>query len=313
LGFLFLIIVFAVIAVLGILGGKIAKSENPSGPGGLVAWGVPIIMVVLSVLTVAYQTMHTVENGHIGIVKEFGSLVGTTGEGFVTTAPWQSLSEVSVQEEQNTYVMTRQENGTAVSSDSQEIGLVLQVRWQLQRSEAVTLYRATGGHFEERILDPAVFQNAKEVTAQYRAIEFAQNREKIRREIEAAINEDTTSHGIVIKNVTIKNFILSDTLNTAIEQTIEAQQQAAREEAKVAQEKARADQAVEQARGRAESNLIEAKAEAAAITAQGRALEANPEVLRLRAIEKLNPNVQLIVPENSNLFLPGTFTPKTGE
>jgi len=45
----------------------------------------------------------TVENGHIGIVKQFGSLVGTTGEGLVGHAPWQTVSEVSVQNELRTY------------------------------------------------------------------------------------------------------------------------------------------------------------------------------------------------------------------
>ena len=45
----------------------------------------------------------TVENGHIGIVKQFGSLVGTTGEGLAGHAPWQTVSEVSVQNELRTY------------------------------------------------------------------------------------------------------------------------------------------------------------------------------------------------------------------
>jgi regulator of protease activity HflC (stomatin/prohibitin superfamily) len=293
------------VAVVVALGSFLAMSTAEFRTGGLLALiGTMVIWVGATLLLV----FHTVDNGHIGIVKQFGSLVGTTGEGLVTTAPWQSIEEVSVQEEQNTYQMNNQEGGagTAVSSDSQEIGIVNQVRYQLQREKAVALYRITGGHYEERILDPAVFQNTKEVTARYKAIDFAKNREQIRREIEEAINEDTEPHGIVVKNVTIKNFTLSKLLNDAIEETIQAEQNARRSEAQVKIKEAEARQAIAAAEGVAKSNVTLARGEATANRLRQQSL--TPLLVQQQAIEKLNPKVTMIVCPPRTVCIPNTGT-----
>ena len=71
------------------------------------------------------------------------------------------------------------------------------------------------------------------------------------------------------------------------------------------QAKAEADQAIESARGEAQAQLVRARAEATALELKGRALRRNPEVLRLTAIEKLNPTVQTIyVPPGGEFILP---------
>jgi regulator of protease activity HflC (stomatin/prohibitin superfamily) len=75
-------------------------------------------------------------------------------------------------------------------------------------------------------------------------------------------------------------------------------QAALQAQAKVAQAKAEAQQAIEQARG-----------EAQAIALRGRALRNNPEVLRLEAIDKLNPNAQVVICTGTTCpaFLPGSL------
>jgi hypothetical protein len=55
----------------------------------LAAWAFAgLLAVAFFGLVTPLKSIDTVENGHIGILKQFGSLVGTTGEGFVTHAPW---------------------------------------------------------------------------------------------------------------------------------------------------------------------------------------------------------------------------------
>lgn len=250
-----------------------------------------VVTVVLFVAITVFMSYHQVENGHIGIVKQFGSLVGTTGEGLVTTAPWQSLEEVSVQNELKTYDMTG--DNSAVSSDSQAVFLVAQVNYRLERGEATTLYRETGGHFVERILDPAVFQNTKQVTAGYKAIDFAKNRGEIRRKIESAVSDEVGSHGITILNVSLKNVDFTEALSKAIEQTVEAEQNAARENAKVAISQAQAKQAVAEAEGKADAARAEARGDRDA--ARLRKQQLTPLLVQWEAIQKMNPNVSIIV------------------
>ena len=91
--------VLAVIAVIAVGGGFVASTLGYRLQG----IGVVAAAVVLFAGVTALMSFATVENGHIGIVKQFGSLVGTTGEGLVGHAPWQTVSEVSVQNELRTY------------------------------------------------------------------------------------------------------------------------------------------------------------------------------------------------------------------
>jgi regulator of protease activity HflC (stomatin/prohibitin superfamily) len=313
-------VLMGILTVLGTLGFFGALLYGNKGVGILAAAGA----ATLGVIVTLFAMFATVENGHIGIVKQFGSIVGTTGEGLVTKAPWQSLDEVSVRNEIREYVMDdrREEgSGSAVSKDSQPVFLDVVVNYSLVRAGAVELYRETGGHYVERILDPAAFQITKEVTAQYKAIDFAANREKIRLEIQekldAEVSQVTTQDGerleaININNVSLKNVDFTDALSKAIEETVQREQEAKREQAAVqikeaqarqaaAQAKGEADAARERAKGQADSTYLVAQADAARIRLEGRALRENPSVLRLRAIEKLNPNVKLVVPEDSTL------------
>jgi regulator of protease activity HflC (stomatin/prohibitin superfamily) len=299
-------------AAAWVIGGGITRNSTSEGDktfGRYVRGFGVAISAFLILLTGACSSFATVDNGHIGILKEFGPVVGTTGDGIVVKKPWQKLHEVSVQNEVRTYNMTNEGDnaiGSAVSSDTQEIFVKLIVDYSLLQSHAVELFKITNGHYIERKLDPAVPQIVKSITAKYKAIQIATNREKIRGEIHDALNAELEPQGIRINVVSLPNFSPTKTLLNAIEETVQAEQNTAREQAKVALLKAQADQAIETARGVAQSNLVKANAEAQAIRAQGAALRANPEVLSLRSIEKLNPNVQVIyTPPNATIFLPG--------
>jgi len=281
---------------------------------GVIA-GVPLLAVLITLLF----SGHTVENGHIGVVKQFGSIKSTTGEGLVWVAPWRSLSQVSVRNELRTYVMDDRgarhgdvSSGAAVSKDSQPVYLDIQLNYSLVREGAVDLYRETGGQYVVRILDPAVFQITKEATAKYKATEFAANRELIRLDIQKRLQKEVGEvrddrgnliSAININTVSLKNVDFTDALSTAIEQTVEAEQQAKREQAKVAIAQARADQkvktaegnarsAIAEAEGQARSNVIQAEADAKANRLRSNSL--SPILVTNNAIEKMNPSVDVI-------------------
>ena len=283
--FIVLTVIVAIVGLILVVGSLMSPSPKLGIAGTIIAMG--FVMVILFVGCSAHQ----VENGHIGIVKEFGSLVGTTDEGIAWTAPWQSLAEVSVQNELKTYDMTQ--TNSAVSSDSQAVFLIVQVNYVLQRSKAVPLYRETGGDFIHRILDPAVYQNTKAVTARYKAIDFAKNRDEIRRGIETAIGEEVEPHGIQVVNVSLKNVDFTDALSKAIEQTVEAEQQAKRAQAQVEIKVAESAQVVATARGDALAQRL-------------RQRTLTPQLLQQQAIEKLNPNVQVIICPPRSVCIPNS-------
>ena len=257
--------------------------------------------VVLIAILFAVRSVTTIDPGHIGIKKQFGKLTGTTGNGWVFHNPVTNVVSVSVQNELRSYDMG--ENNSAVSSDSQPVYLTVQVNYSLERAGAVQLYQNTGGQYVERILDPAVYQDTKEVTAQYKAVEFAANREKIRKQIEQKLTldvgkvKDEKSGQLIpafrINSVALKNVDFTPALKKAIEDTVEANQNAKRAQAQVAIATAEAEQKVATAKGNRDAAIAEAEGQAQAQRLKQKTL--TPELLTQQAIDKLNPNVQVIV------------------
>lgn len=291
MAFFVLAILILIAGLVLFFGGRIAKEENPQGMGGIVSVLGLGAAVVLVILLAAFFSVDTVQPGNIGIKKSFGSLVGTTGNGVVTHNPWTTVASVSVQNTLRVYDMTQ--GNSAVTADSQPVFLTVQVNYQIKRVNAVELYQSTGGDYINRILDPNVYQFTKEVTAKYTATAFAQNREAIRREIEQKLGEAVGSQGIQINNVSLKNVQFTTALQAAIERTVEATQNAKREEAQVRVVVAQANQKVAKAKGEADATLIQARADANSQRLKQRTL--TPLLVQMAAIDKLNPNVQVIV------------------
>lgn len=310
--FIFIGLLF-IVALVAYLGLSQANTPDDGRGNGFNAtpykWGVVAATVVIAAVVTIFATTDTVQNGHIGIKKQFGSLVGTTGEGLVFHSPVQSVSQVSVQGELRTYDMTG--GNSAVSSDSQPVFLTVQVNYSLERAGAVDVYRQTGGHYVERVLDPAVYQDVKEVTAKYKAVEFAKNREQIRQEIAAKLQADVgkikTKEGSLvaafkINNVGLKNVDFTDDLKRAIEQTVANQQKAKAAEAQVAIAQAEAQQTIATAEGDAKSVKIAAEATAYKNRVTQRSL--TPLLVQQQAIDKLNPEVQVIVCDSGKVCVP---------
>lgn len=314
MGYFVFVGLLVVALVVGLLASQMATTTSKSMIAGSTIAGVFILFLIVT----AFCATDTVSAGNIGIKKQFGNLVGTTGSGLVMHAPWQSVSSVSVRNELRTYDMGG--GNAAVSSDSQAVYLTIQVNYSLQRAGAVQVYKNTGGQFVERILDPAVYQDTKEVTAGYRAVDFAQNREVIRQQIEhklqadvGTIKDETTGKriaAITINSVALKNVDFTPALKQAIEQTVEANQQAKRAQAQVAIKQAEAQQVVAEAKGRAEATLTQARADAESNRLKQRTL--TPLLIQQQAINKLNPRVSVIVCDSGKQCIPNTVLSTAG-
>jgi regulator of protease activity HflC (stomatin/prohibitin superfamily) len=300
------LIVLAAAAVA--IGGRIAHSENPTGNGHLISGLALVIGLVLLVVVTGFESVTTIDPGHIGIKKSFGKLVGTTGNGWVTHSPWTSVASLSVQNTLREYDMTG--SNSAVTADSQPVFMTVQVNYQVDRNKAVNLYQSTGGDFVNRVLDPNVYQLTKAVTANYTATQFAQNRDTIRARIEKALSRAVKPQGIQINNVSLKNVQFTTALQAAIERTVEATQNAKREQAQVQVVQAEAQQRVAEAKGKAEATIAEARAAAEAQHLQNKTL--TPLLVQKEAIDKLNPNVQVIVCAQGKVCVPQAVVATAG-
>jgi prohibitin 2 len=222
------------------------------------------------------MSLHNVGQRQVGIVYNFsGTIAGKKDPGVVMTWPWQHVKteNVGIQHEEYNLDVTN----AAVSADQQPIYARLAVNLQVDPERVVDLYKRIGPEWKHILLESRVLQDFKEITSGFKTADITNRREELRIQAKERLTAEMEPYDIRIIDVFVRNIGFSEAYSRAIEEKLVQQQAALR------------------AQFKADAVRKEAEGEASAIRLKGAALRANPEVLRLRAIETLNPNAQVII------------------
>ncbi len=306
------IILTFVLGIIG-LGAAIVAFGSSADEGRWTAIAVSVGCGVLWIIISFFLSVHQVGQRQVGIVYNFsGTIAGKKDPGVVFTAPWQHVKTENIGIQSDEFDLDS--NNAAVSRDQQPIYARLFVNYQVEANDVVDLYKRVGPQWKHILLDARVLQDFKEVTAQYETPELTTHRDQVRQRTRQRLAAELAPYDVKIVDVFLKNVGFSPSYTKAVEQKQVQVQAALQAQAKVAQATAEANQKVATARGNATSTLLEAKADAGALALKGRALRNNPEILRLEAIDKLNPNAQLVICTGQTCpsFLPSGLT-RTGK
>lgn len=244
--------------------------------------GVPLVAAAVWVVLSIFLSIHSVGQRQVGIVYNFsGTISGKKDPGVVMTMPWQHVKTENVGIQKD--VFNFDQSNSAVSKDQQPIEAVLVVNYQVEPAQVVKLYKEVGPSWKTILLDGRVPQDFKETTAQFSSPDITLQRTQLRKIFLRRLRGELNKYDIHVVDAFINNVGYSPEYTKAIEQKLVQRQAAQTAEAKVAQATAEADQVIAKARGDAKS-----------IELQGQALRNNPDVLRLKAIEKLAPKAQVI-------------------
>ncbi len=244
---------------------------------------VPLFIIVFTVV----ESFHSVRAGYVGVVYQFGNIVGQTEAGLVTTWPWQNVQEANVQVQRAQF-----SDLEAFSAETQDVFIVATINYRVDPVSIQDLYRGVGPNYFEKLIPTRVNQLFKDETVKYRAVSIAPNREKIRRSVRERLATELAKYSIQVEDLLVDNIKFSPEFTQAIEDKQIATQQAQAAQNRVREAKFKAQQVIEQAQG-----------EARAFRIKNRTL--TPLVVQQNAIDKLNPNIEvLILPSGSNFLLP---------
>jgi regulator of protease activity HflC (stomatin/prohibitin superfamily) len=289
-------LVLTIVAGIVAIGGVVYGRSVPQGGSRTIPFAISGIGVLAWFVLTFFLSIHTVGQREVGIVYNFsGTIAGKKSPGVVMTAPWQHIKTENIAIQKD--VFTFDSTNSAVSKDQQPITAQLVVNYQVEPNDVIHLYKSVGPQWKTVLLDGRVPQDFKETTAQFTSPQITLNRPLLRKITLGRLRRELNRYDINVVDVFVNNVGYSQAYTNAIEAKQVQVQAALQAQAKVAQARAEAQQAVEQARG-----------EAQAISLRGRALRNNPEVLRLEAIDKLNPNASVVICTGSTCpsFLPGT-------
>ncbi len=217
-------------------------------------WVVGIVSSIVG-LALILATFGTIETGQIGVRTTLGKVTGVSGPGLYFKVPFfQEISFIDVQTQKE------QVNADAASNDLQTVNAKVAVNYNIDPNKVVELFTKVGTEYKGRIIDPAIQEVVKAVTAQYTAEQLITKRAEVTDKIQVALAEKLLVNDISVTSVSITNFDFSASFNEAIEKKVTAEQNALAAKNKLAQVQFEAEQTIATAKAQAESIRIQAQA-----------------------------------------------------
>ena len=271
------------------------QSGNPENPRFPIFAYAKWLLVLIPVAFLAWNSFKVVPRGYVGSKSTFGVLdPQPLMPGFNLMNPLSSV------ELHNILVTPHKATARSGSHDLQKVTTVVTVSYNLVDSQVPVFYREylNIDNFREAVLDPAIQESVKAVTAHFTATDLVKRRDTVRDEIEAAIRglvqQALASKGaagaVQVGRVTLDNLEFTPKFAAAIEAKVKAGQDAERARNDGAKMIAEADGEAQSIRARAEAEAYQtvelAKKEADAIRSEAAALRDNPDLVELTAIGK---------------------------
>ena len=302
--FIGVLIVTAVAVVCMFLSGQISKTDY--APVAKFARILGMSMLVFgNLLVVFFNSIYQVPAGSLGIIYSFGAIIGQTDEGLQPVAPWRSVVPASTQIQSRLYGPSEGNSDSTLNSfsiETQKVYVAATVNFHVSKDHIQELYRTVGRNYAEILIDPRVYQDFKDETVKYKSVDIAPHREDIRKAVRERIASELQAQSIVVDDVLLKNISFDTPFEDAIENKQIQSQNALAEEQKVAAEHQKALQAVEIATGQGNSALIKAEKEAQANQLLAKSI--TPELISYLTVQKLAPNVQvMMIPSGNQLIL----------
>ena len=225
-----------------------------------------------------YGFFSKVGNGKVAVVSRFGKAQDETLEaGFHVKPFFNTLHLMSIQ------TQTMQTALSAFSSDIQQVNTTVTLNYNIDKTNAVTLYREVGSGYEKTLMAPRVQEDVKIVFSRYTAENLVQKRDLLSTEILELLQEYLAPYGINVTAVAIEDIDFTDAFTNAVEAKQVATQEKltaqTQQERLTMEAEAQAERETIAAQAKAERDRIAAEAEAYAIKTKAEAeAEANAKV-----------------------------------
>ena len=266
------------------------------------ARGVLIGIVILIIIgVVAASAVQIVDAGHRGVLLHWNAVDTTVlplveGLHFVTP-----FADSVVQMEVRTLKYVK--STSSASKDLQTVSTAVTVNYHPSPNAVHTLFKEVGMDYENRIIQPAIEEVVKQVTANYNAEELITKRPQVKSDIESEIATRLNTYNVVTDVVSITDFQFSALFAQAIESKVEAEQKAFKAENDLLRIEVEARQHEAQAQGIAKANIAEAQGEAEAIRVINNALSNNPHYLEWLKTQAWDGKLPLVVGEGGTPFI----------
>lgn len=212
--------------------GSLRKMQSPfPGYTGLVRI-IAAIMIALGILT---SCIVQIDAGEIGVQTLFGKVqndILNSGLHFIN--PLVKVNSIDVRTQNYTMSGVHDEGDKegddairVLTSDGLEVIIDLTVLYRVQATEAPRLVRQTGFDFKDKIVRPVTRTKIRDNSVYYTAIDlYSTKRDEFQTRIYKTIEENFKSRGLQLEQLLVRNITLPNRVKAAIEEKINAEQEA---------------------------------------------------------------------------------------
>jgi regulator of protease activity HflC (stomatin/prohibitin superfamily) len=258
------------------------------------AKAVAIVIIALIVIgVVTASAVKIVDAGHRGVLLHWNAVDLTQApldEGLHFVVPFaDSVVNIEVR------TLKFDKSTTSASKDLQTVATTVTVNYHPSKESVHYLYKEIGLDYENRVVQPAIEETVKQVTANYNAEELITKRPQVKADIQAEITTRLNEFNLQTEVISITNFDFSPLFSQAIEAKVEAKQKALKAENDLVRIKVEARQAEAHAQGIAKANIAQANGEAEAIRIINEALSQNLNYLEWLKTQAWDGKLPLVV------------------
>ncbi len=235
---------------------------------------VALIVLVLLVV-VAFKPWTIVDPGYRGVLVRLGDVMpGPLDQGIHAIIPMVDhvvQMEVRINKEES--------SASAASKDLQTVSTKVAVNFHPDPAAIDKLFAEVGLSYGPRLIDPAVQEVVKAVSARYTAEELITERPQVKDLIKEQLTARLATHYILVDDISITDFDFSRSFNDAIEAKQVAEQNVQKAQRDLQRIEVEAKQKVTQARAEAEALRLQRQ-------------EISADLLKLREIENQRMAIQ---------------------
>lgn len=196
---------------------------------------VRIVASVIIAIGILTSCIVQINAGEIGVQTLFGQVknnVLKSGLHFIN--PLIQVNRIDVRTQNYTMSAVRDEGDKegddairVLTSDGLEVVIDLTVLYRVQAAEAPRLVKETGFDFKDKIVRPVTRTKIRDNSVYYTAIDlYGNKRDEFQSRIYKTIEENFKSRGLELEQLLVRNITLPNRVKAAIEEKINAEQEA---------------------------------------------------------------------------------------
>ena len=252
------------------------NQRGSSEPTPVILGGIVVVLFLAIFLIWVMSPFTIIDTGNKGIVLKWGAIQDEVlDEGFHMCMPIKTrIKKVTIQPVLIEIEIPVGING-AITKDNQTVGATINTFYIYKKESLVDMWKNYGIEQIENIINTTVRETFKIVIGQYDIFTVAENKAKIKLELEEKVASEMTNYPVSITELKINNYDWSDDFDAQIEITMKKAQQVKQAEQELLITEKNAQKQVKEAEAQKTALITKAEGmkEAEALNAEAKALE----------------------------------------